>query len=257
MAIYDDYEDLEEALEEEEADDWDEDSIVIVVTFDSSNKKYNYFTDNEDLKKGDRLRIRQYGQKLTNVTVVGYNTSDRDASRNLDIVKKLNKKDQGFRTPNKFNKKETVTMKKSTKVIECTKDAMKEAKDAGIKFQKGSAVIIAVKTAIYESDIVPAKVKLLIESGSGISDLIIGICLQVVAETFTHSDVIQEAAEAANFSGAVSASSEFTMIQDLVESVVGKAIGAVNLKTADLKKDAPATAPAADASGEKASEKKK
>jgi len=232
---YDDYEELEEAREEDDDYDWDEDEdgdepAVIAVTFENSFKKYHYFTDNLNFEKGDRLLVKQYQNRETAVTIIGYCEDDDQANRKLNVIKKLDRKIKPQKRTNRF-KKEEDTMKKSSKVVSSTKVALTEAKDVAVKFQKGSAVIIAIKTAIFESDMVPDKVKALVEAGNGVSDLIIGLVLQVVAETFTESEVIQEAAKAANFSGAVSASSEFTMIQDAIENIVGSAVGKVNFKT--------------------------
>jgi len=233
MSIYDDYDELEDAEDDGDFDDdeWEEDDeeMVLVVTFNGSYKKYHYYTDDDTLSKGDKLRIRQYQNRETTVTVVGYSSTDAHASRKINIIEKI----KPGRT-NKFKEGNTNTMKKkTTKVVQSAKGAITEAKDVAIKFQKGSAVIVAVKTAINESELVPEKVKELVTAGNKISDLIIGLTLQVVAETFTDSEIIQEAAQTANFTGAVNASADFTMLQDMIEGVVGSAVQKINPKADD------------------------
>lgn len=237
MALYADYEDFEDAMEELDEDEWDEwdennQPIVLAVRFESSPKAYHYFTNNEDLEEGDRILIRQYQNKEVVVTVLGYSDGFDSANKKLDIIRKVPRTYKKPVRTNKFKSGEKTNMKKAN-VIKNTKEAMTDAKDVAVKYQKGAAVITAIKSAINESNLVPDSVKKLVNAGNGISDLIIGVVLQVASETFTESEIIQDAAKAANFAGAVSTSIEFTMIQDIIEKVVGNAVGATNMKTAE------------------------
>jgi hypothetical protein len=241
--IFNDYEELEQAYndarEKWEVDDWDDEDEeywdlddwknyslkkpVICVTF-NSNKQYHYYTKRKDLVKGDKLQVLCNGRE-TKVTVIGYSTKSYMTRRMLNIIKVFGTKPEKIKTGEK-------TMKITTKAVSASKEALTEAKDVALKYQEGSAVIVAIKTALYKSNLIPANIKKLIEAGNGVSDLVIGLTLQILAETFTDSEIISKAAKAANFTGAVSASSEFTTIQELIEKTVADAVGVVNTKTA-------------------------
>ena len=222
VKIYDSYDDLCE--EDEEWYDEEDEEVVLVVRFNSSKENYHYYTNNLDYEKGEKLKIISLYGDPTTVTVVGYCNSTTKAKKPIKVISKIK-----THKPNKYKKKEQ-DMKKSN-LMANTKEAMTEAKNAAIKFQKGAAVITAIKTALNESDLIPESGKMLIAAGGGITDLIFGLLLQVSAETFTDSKIIQDASKSANFAGAISTSIGFTAIQDLIEKIVGSAVVSINKKT--------------------------
>lgn len=101
-----------------------------------------------------------------------------------------------------------------------------DAKDIAIIVQKGNALFTGVHTAIENADFISDKVKVALNAKNReFADAGLGFLLQVLAETFTDSKIIKDAAHAANLTGAINLSGEFTAIESFVEGTIVKLMG--------------------------------
>jgi len=214
-------------LDEEIVECWEDDNYVIAVSFSQFGKLYHYFTDRDDLKKGQTLTI-YHGEKSKEVFMHGYSNDVSKVKYDLDIreVSLQSKRKKPF-------KKRRTTMRKSA-VIESTKESLNLTKDTAIKMQSGLTIISTIKTSLLELETIPEKLKELLQL-PGYSDLAIGSLLNIAASTFTDSEIIQKAAEDANFAGAVEFSKQFTLLQDVIEGLITKTLAKKGTKKTQSK----------------------
>jgi hypothetical protein len=198
----------------ESLDEW-EDGYVIGVRFAGKlSKIYHYFTTRENHFCGEQLDgyfYPQHSQKRVTVSVVGYSSTDAEATKELDFTPRIRK----------TAIKKELNMTSIDKITANTKDVLNETKDVIIKTQKGKLVLQTVKTALLNVDAVPKKVKDFIVM-DGYGDLAVGMLLNIAAKTADKSETLSAAAKDANFVGAIEFSAQFTFLQDALEGVLDK-----------------------------------
>ncbi len=107
------------------------------------------------------------------------------------------------------------------------KNTMKQSKDVAIANQKGTAVLTALRTAIAQTPLVPGFIKELV-AHEKYGDFILGVTINVAAQSFTDNHTIQKAARAANLVGTYDMSNEFNQIEMLIESTLTSLLAPFN-----------------------------
>lgn len=276
--LWEDEEDWDDEDEEDwdEEEDWDDDDeedddeipddpdkkkikFLIGTRFPNSSKIYDYLSDCTVLKKGDilttqRKTITGQDSGIISVEFVGYKKYTKKgipykflvisdvytpSKTKKSVLPKKKPIDWREQRQNKYIKKEKESMK-AKKAINVAKDSALETKDIAVKMVKGQAIITAIKTTLMEMDTIPDSVKGFLTI-PGYSDLAIGFMLNMAGQTFTDSEVIEDAASATHFVGSVEFAKQFTVIQDLIENTIKSAmsgkIALAEKKTKDSKTD--------------------
>lgn len=155
----------------------------------------------KQLEKAEAIRVKEENQEFPQ-----YGTPGRGKTETIST--------------NNREKKESKMKKSITSQI---KKSGAEAKNTIIQMQKGAAIISALKTSLIESNILPEKAAVFINE-SPFADILIAQVLGNAAVLFTDSDIIAEAAEAAQFVGNVRASESITVLQSFIEATITKAM---------------------------------
>lgn len=203
--------------------------VKVLFYMSDSDKNYFYFwpEDMERVQVNTKLLIKtHYGSQKVKVT--GWLQDSSKATKVINIIKILTsiKETENVQMSNKFDR-----------ITNSAKQTILENKDIVIKLQKGKAVIAALKTSAIQSDLVNDKLKELLNI-PGYSDMFIGLTLRITAESMLNNQVIQDAAEAANFVGAVEFSNQFTFLEKFIESTITKALDTVQDVATPITKEA-------------------